>query len=83
MILVYGKEIKFTYNSSFVLYEQVCDNMRLINNDKMLETEHFTTSAVFQAGASPAGMLRHCEDEQIVNWQKNADRYALCQHAIF
>lgn len=43
----------------------------------------FTHSAPFQAGASPAGMLRHCEDEQIVNRQKKAERNALCQHAIF
>ncbi len=63
---------------------KACDDMRLVNNDRMMfifeRTTKYKQSLVV---ASTAGMLRHCEDKQIVNWQENADTNALCQHAIF
>lgn len=43
----------------------------------MNATKCFTHSPWFQAVASLAGLLCHCDDEQIVNWQENADRNAL------
>jgi len=41
------------------------------------------TQCPISSRASPGGMLRHCEDKQIVHWYKNAGRNALCQHIIF
>ncbi len=47
---------------------KACDDMRLVNNDRMMfifeRTNKYKQSLVV---ASPAGMLRHCEDKQIVN----------------